>query len=69
MRFTMERAVVGERRSTNHLAKFIRDGSTPSGNECKNDGTPGSTTSIGLKKSPRDNSEVSRRLSLSLSTN
>jgi hypothetical protein len=42
IRLTMERAVVGERRSTSHFAKVSRLRGAPSGSECRKAGVPGS---------------------------
>src|SRR5215510_3619086 len=40
-RLTIERAVVGELRSTSHFAKASRSGAAPAGKGCRNAGTPG----------------------------
>ena len=59
-RFTWTRAVSGERRSDNHLAKVRRVGGAFSVGRCKNAGVCGSTRFLWRFQTPRSRTKVSR---------
>ncbi len=71
IRFTIERAVVGDRRSANQRAKSSRLAFTFVLSSCssggKNAGTPGETSSAGARKLPRSSRCVERQDSRSSS--